>query len=304
MSLSLRDRLVDPRSADRRPRRAAYALPTLFTSGNIFLGFYALLETFQGAMDTLQNAAGSHLHFQTAALAIGLAVFLDGLDGRIARMTNTTSDFGREMDSLADCISFGIAPAVLAFAWGIQFVEQPTDLITLEQLRRAGYFFSFVFLLCGAARLARFNITKNPIPKNPGRSDRKYFVGLPIPAAALTVATVIYAAGSTPLHWWVFSAAWLLLLALLSYLMVCTWRYPSFKDVHLLRPRSPLSVIAVGGAIYLIWNFSQPALLALSAGYVASGIAIRIGGIVRRRVRPSPPQPQPQIPPQPEHPLG
>jgi len=94
------------------------------------------------------------------------------------------------------------------------------------------------------------------------------------------------------------------LLALLSYLMVCTWRYPSFKDVHLLRPRSPLSVIAVGGAIYLIWNFSQPALLALSAGYVASGIAIRIGGIVRRRVRPSPPQPQPQIPPQPEHPLG
>jgi CDP-diacylglycerol--serine O-phosphatidyltransferase len=244
------------------------------------------------------------LHFQTAALAIGLAVFLDGLDGRIARMTNTTSDFGREMDSLADCISFGIAPAVLAFAWGIQFVEQPTDLITLEQLRRAGYFFSFVFLLCGAARLARFNITKNPIPKNPGRSDRKYFVGLPIPAAALTVATVIYAAGSTPLHWWVFSAAWLLLLALLSYLMVCTWRYPSFKDVHLLRPRSPLSVIAVGGAIYLIWNFSQPALLALSAGYVASGIAIRIGGIVRRRVRPSPPQPQPQIPPQPEHPLG
>jgi CDP-diacylglycerol--serine O-phosphatidyltransferase len=302
--MSLRDRLVDPRSADRRPRRAAYALPTLFTAGNIFLGFYALLETFQGAMDTLQNAAGSHLHFQTAALAIGLAVFLDGLDGRIARMTNTTSDFGREMDSLADCISFGMAPAVLAFAWGIQFVDPPTDLITLEQLRRAGYFFSFVFLLCGAARLARFNITKNPIPKNPGRSDRKYFVGLPIPSAALTVATVIYAAGSAPLHWWVLSAAWLALLALLSYLMVCTWRYPSFKDVHLLRPRSPLSVVAFGCAIYLIWNFSQPALLALSAGYVASGMAIRIGGVVRRRLRPSPAQPQPQIPPQPEHPLG
>jgi CDP-diacylglycerol---serine O-phosphatidyltransferase len=302
--MSLRDRLVDPRSADRRPRRAAYALPTLFTAGNIFLGFYALLETFQGAMDTLQNAAGSHLHFQTAALAIGLAVFLDGLDGRIARMTNTTSDFGREMDSLADCISFGMAPAVLAFAWGIQFVDPPTDLITLEQLRRAGYFFSFVFLLCGAARLARFNITKNPIPKNPGRSDRKYFVGLPIPSAALTVATVIYAAGSAPLHWWVFSTAWLALLALLSYLMVCTWRYPSFKDVHLLRPRSPLSVVAFGCAIYLIWNFSQPALLALAAGYVASGIAIRIGGVVRRRLRPAPAQPQPQIPPQPEHPLG
>jgi len=293
--MSLRDRLIDPRSADRRPRRAAYALPTLFTAGNVFLGFYALLETFQGAMDTLQNAVGAHLHFQTAALSIGLAVFLDGLDGRIARMTNTTSDFGREMDSLADCISFGIAPAVLAFAWGIQFVEPPTDLITLEQLRPAGYFFSFMFLLCGAARLARFNITKNPIPKNPGRSDRKYFVGLPIPSAAAPIAAIVYAAGSTPIRWWVYSAGWLALLALLSFLMVCTWRYPSFKDVHLTRPRSPILLIVVlGAAIYLIWNFSQPALLALSVSYVLSGIAIRIGGVVRRRTRPTPPSPQPE----------
>jgi CDP-diacylglycerol---serine O-phosphatidyltransferase len=277
-------------------------MPTLFTDGNIFLGVYALLETFQGAMDTLQNTAGSHLHFQTAALSIGLAVLLDGLDGRIARMTNTTSDFGREMDSLADCISFGIAPAVLAFAWGIQFVEPPTDLITLEQLRRAGYFFSFVFLLCGAARLARFNITKNPIPKNPGRSDRKYFVGLPIPSAAAPVAAIVYAAGSAPLHWWVFSAAWLVVLALLSFLMVCTWRYPSFKDVQLMRPRSPITVVVLGAAIYLIWNFSQPALLALSVGYVLSGIAIRIGGAIRRRMRPTPLQPQLRPPPQPPHP--
>jgi CDP-diacylglycerol--serine O-phosphatidyltransferase len=229
-----------------------------------------------------------------------LAVLLDGLDGRIARMTNTTSDFGREMDSLADCISFGIAPAVLAFAWGIQFVETPTDWITLEQLRRAGYLFSFIFLLCGAARLARFNITKNPIPKNPGRSDRKYFVGLPIPSAAGTVAAIVYAFGSMPLHWWILSAAWLVLLALLSFLMICTWRYPSFKDVHLTRPRSPLFVVFLGIAIYVIWNFSQPALLALSITYVGSGIAIRVGGIMRRRLRPVPPQP----PPHPEHEIG
>jgi len=163
-----------------------------------------------------------------------------------------------------------------------------------------------VFLLCGAARLARFNITKNPIPKNPGRSDRKYFVGLPIPSAAAPVAAIVYAAGSAPLHWWVFSAAWLALLALLSYLMVCTWRYPSFKDVHLTRPRAPISVVVLGAAIYLIWNFSQPALLALSVGYVLSGIAIRIGGAVRRRMRPTPLHPQPprQSPPQPEHEIG
>jgi CDP-diacylglycerol---serine O-phosphatidyltransferase len=298
--MSLRDRLIDPRSADRRPRRAAYALPTFFTAGNLFLGFYALLETFQGAMDTLRNTAGSHLHFQTAALSIGLAVLLDGLDGRIARMTNTTSDFGREMDSLADCISFGIAPAVLAFAWGVQFVDPPTDQITLEQLRSAGYFFSFVFLLCGAARLARFNITKNPVPKNPGRSDRKYFVGLPIPSAAAPVAAIVYATGSTPLRWWVYSAAWLALLALLSYLMVCTWRYPSFKDVQLVRPRSPGSFLVFGGAIGLTFLYPQPALLALSITYVVSGIAIRIGGAIRRRMRPAPPQPQPH----PEHEIG
>ena len=123
-----------------------------------------------------------------------------------------------------------------------------------------------MFLLCGAARLARFNITKNPIPKNPGRPDRKYFVGLPIPAGAATVAAVVYACNSEPLRWWVFSAAWLALLALLAFLMVSTWRYPSFKDINLLRPRSFLVVIALGGAIYLILFFSQPTLLATDYG--------------------------------------
>src|SRR5262245_61241491 len=100
-----RDRLVDPRSPDRRPRRAAYALPTLFTAGNIFLGFYALLETFQGSMAMLSNINAASPHFRVAAISIGIAVFLDGLDGRIARMTNTVSEFGREMDSLADSVT-------------------------------------------------------------------------------------------------------------------------------------------------------------------------------------------------------
>src|SRR5690349_1043167 len=112
--MTLKDRLVDPRSPDRRPRRAAYALPTLFTAGNIFLGYISILRSFRGAMLAASNAPGASDHFMIAAQAIGAAVFLDGLDGRIARMTNTTSDFGREMDSLADVISFGIAPAILA----------------------------------------------------------------------------------------------------------------------------------------------------------------------------------------------
>src|SRR5256885_10442836 len=163
--MSLRNRLQDPRSPDRRPRRAAYALPTLFTAGNIFLGFYALLEVFQGALRMLNDPSGAPSHFRAAAIAIGVAVFLDGLDGRIARLTKTVSDFGREMDSLADVISFGLAPAVLAYAWGIEFVAAPPAPLTLDHLHRAGYFFAFMFLICGAMRLARFNVQVNPVPK-------------------------------------------------------------------------------------------------------------------------------------------
>jgi len=283
--MGLRDRLIDPRSPDRRPRRVAYALPTFFTAGNIFLGFLSILRSFNGAMLASSGGAGASEHFAIAAEAIGAAVFLDGLDGRIARMTNTTSDFGREMDSLADVVSFGIAPAVLAFAWGVQFVDTSIAEGVRSHLFRAGYFIAFLFLLCGAARLARFNVQKNPIPKNPGHPDRKYFVGLPIPAAAGMVCAVVFAFGGRPLAWWPLSVAWLALLVLLSFLMVCTWRYYSFKGINLNKPYTPLLFVLLGGLIYGIWNWPQPVLLALASAYVASGIFIRIGGIVRRRLR-------------------
>jgi CDP-diacylglycerol--serine O-phosphatidyltransferase len=295
--VNLRERLVDPNSPERRPRRAAYALPTLFTAGNVFFGFYALIEIFQGAMEMVQGSAVANQHFVKASLAIGLAVFLDGLDGRIARMTNTVSDFGREMDSLADVIAFGIAPAALAFVWGVRFVEPLVDVPAkvFEYLNSAGYFFSFIFLLCGAMRLARFNIQKNPMPKNPGRPDRKYFVGLAIPSGAAVVASIVYACDGVPLRIWPWSAAWLALLALLSFLMVSTWRYPSFKDLSLTRPRSPLTIILLGAVIFLVWRFPQPALLAMSVGYMLSGIIVRIGGIARRRFKPPPPEPEHQV---------
>jgi len=290
--MSLKDRLADPHSPDRRPRKAAYALPTFFTAGNIFLGFLAILRCFKGAMLAAAGAGGAPEHLTVAAKAIGAAVFLDGLDGRIARMTNTTSDFGREMDSLADVISFGIAPAFLAYTWGVQFVD-PTPLGSsgAGQLFNAGTFIAFLFLLCGACRLARFNIQKNPVPKNPGRPDRKYFVGLPIPAAAAMVGAVVYAADGEPLRWWPFSAAWLCLLALLGFLMVSTWRYYSFKGINLNQPYKPLLLVLLGAMIYGIWNYSQPMMLAMAATYVASGIVIRIGGIVRRRFKHVPPPP-------------
>jgi CDP-diacylglycerol--serine O-phosphatidyltransferase len=170
----------------------------------------------------------------------------------------------------------------MAFAWGIEFTSAPPDVIGMEHLRRAGYFFCFLYLLCGAMRLARFNVQTNPVPKNPGRPDRKYFVGMPIPSAAAAVASIVFAAGSDPLRSWTWSVAWLGLMGLLAFLMVSTWRYPSFKDLNLVRPQSPVSFIIAGSGIYLIWNFPEPVLLGMSVCYVSSGIIIRIGGLIRR----------------------
>src|SRR5579862_8941880 len=139
-----------------------YILPSLFTTANMALGFYAILQVIQG------NAA-DYWHFDNAAKAIGIAVAADGLDGRIARMTHTESDFGRELDSLADVVTFGVAPALLAWMWGFHML--PTGLP--HQLRvkvmQLGSIACFAFLMAGASRLARFNITHNPQPSNPGR---------------------------------------------------------------------------------------------------------------------------------------
>jgi CDP-diacylglycerol---serine O-phosphatidyltransferase len=226
-------------------------------------------------------------HFELAAKALGFAVFFDGLDGRIARMTNTTSDFGRELDSLADVITFGIAPAVLAFVWGVLFVESPAPGEILSHLLRAGYLVAFFYLLCGAVRLARFNVQTNPTPKNPGRPDRKYFVGMPIPAGAGFVAAVVFIAPA-PVRWFPLSVAWLVCVGIISLLMVSTWRYPSFKQINVSKPRTPLIVLIVGGIAFLIWAWPQPVLLAAATAYVSSGIVIRFGGLIRRRRRSRP----------------
>ena len=159
--------------ASRRLRRGMYVLPSLFTAANVLLGYYAILQVIHGA---IQYAIGipDAWHFDNAAKAIGFAVLFDGLDGRIARMTRTTSDFGRELDSLADVITFGIAPAVLAWAWGFHLISPDIsrqDMATL--LPRLGAIASFLFLIAGASRLARFNISVNPQPSNPGRPGKK-----------------------------------------------------------------------------------------------------------------------------------
>jgi len=263
-------------------------LPTLFTAGNIFLGYLSIIRTFHGAMAHATNPAQTALDIEMAAKTIGFSFILDGLDGRIARMTNTTSEFGRELDSLADIISFGMAPAILAYVWGVYFAIPGLAQNTGDQLERTGLFVVFLFLVCGAARLARFNIQKNPVPKNPGAPHRKYFVGLPIPAAAGIVASIVYASGSAPLTNLIWSGLWLALLGLLSFLMVSTWRYWSFKELNPGKPRSPIMLVAMGAVIFGIWNWSRPVLLVFSTAYVASGILTRAGGLLRRYVRRKP----------------
>ncbi len=148
-------------------------------------------------------------HFDHAALAIGVAVVADGLDGRIARMTNTTSDFGREFDSLADVITFGVAPALLAFMWGFSLLPDRGFPAVHDKMVQLGLIATFIFLVAGASRLARFNIQLNPQPSNPGRPGRKYFVGLPIPAGAGVVVATVHLVKGAPILWPQLAPIWL-----------------------------------------------------------------------------------------------
>ncbi|HEY1744829.1 MAG TPA: CDP-diacylglycerol--serine O-phosphatidyltransferase, partial [Granulicella sp.] len=187
-------------------RRGMYVLPSLFTAGNIAAGYYALTESIRGA-------GGDSRAFDHAALAIGFAVMFDGLDGRVARMTNTSSDFGKEFDSLADVITFGVAPSLLAYLWGVHAVLPSAYPVLDDRLHGLGIVICFLFLICGACRLARFNISVNPQPRNPGRPGRKYFVGMPIPAGAGVIAAVVHFELGSPIHELWLSAVWLALLA-------------------------------------------------------------------------------------------
>lgn len=274
-------------SARPRPvRRGAYILPSLFTVGNIFCGYFALMGALKGVASP--DTAAQHL--DAAAKAIGLAVLFDGMDGRIARMTHTTSAFGREFDSLADVITFGIAPAVLAFTWGVRWIDPMSGASAVEHLHRVGWFLGFLFVICGAARLARFNIQTDPVPANPGRPGRKYFVGLPIPAAAGLVAAVVHVVNGEPLFWWAWSVVWLAVFLGTSLLMVSRWRYYSFKDVDLLRRRRFVAVVGIGALLAAVWFYSEPVLLAIALAYAGSGVVTRAGGAFRRRfARPLPP---------------
>src|SRR5215831_11383775 len=268
----------------RRMSKGMYILPSLFTTANVGFGYYAILEV-------MHATASEFWHLDNAARAIGYAVLFDGLDGRIGRMTGTSSDFGRELDSLADAITFGIAPAMLAWTWGFHLM--PPVLLSQGQwhikLAQLGAIASFLFLIAGASRLARFNITTNPQPSNPGRPGKKYFVGMPIPAGAGVIAAVVHFTLGDPLESWYTSIVWMLLIVTVAYLMVSTWRFYSFKDIDF-RSRQPFRLIVLLGALFAaLWYFSQWVLFLIALLYMVSGVLWRVQWMFRRKGNPPPP---------------
>jgi len=263
-------------------RKGMYILPSLFTTANIAAGFYAILQTVHGS-------TGEAWHMDFAAMAIGFAVLFDGLDGRIARMTHTSSDFGRELDSLADVITFGVAPALLAWMWGFHLLPVTIAPDLRLRITELGSVACFAFLIAGASRLARFNIAKNPEPSNPGRPGKKYFVGMPIPAGAGVIAAVVhYSAGVPVTSWWT-AMSWLLMVVVVGYLMVSTWRFYSFKDIDFGSRRPFRLIVLMAVLIALIARFSRPVLFAVAILYMASGVLWRLQWIFHRKTPPAPP---------------
>lgn len=249
--MDLNDTLPDPLARRRGLSRGLFVLPTLFTVGNLFCGYLSIWRSIQGTFDT-------------AAKYIIVAAVLDALDGRVARWTRSTSRFGEEYDSLADLVSFGVAPAVLAYSWG------------LSDFQRVGWVASFLFVVCGSMRLARFNIQTKIL-------DKRFFVGLPIPAAAGTIAALVLA---TPER--LVDRLWmtglLILTILLSYLMISTIRYRSFKEqLDLRRPR-PIWILPLIALAFAIIRL-EPALLLLGVAlaFALSGPVARLWSVARRR---------------------
>jgi len=232
--------------------RGVYVLPNIFTSLNLFIGFYAVICAIQGK-------------FATSAWAILAAGVCDALDGKVARATHTSSKFGVEYDSLADLVSFGMAPAILAYLWALQ------------PLGRLGWLAGFLFLACGALRLARFNTQVGVV-----NSDR--FMGLPIPAAAGMTATIVLLSHRLAEGQAKHPMVILVMIFALSFLMVSTIRYHSFKNPRFFRWKSFNSLVAT--ILVLILIAAEPSLTLFSIGlaYMLSGPLL---GLRPRREAPS-----------------
>jgi CDP-diacylglycerol--serine O-phosphatidyltransferase len=214
-----------------RPKKGIYLLPNLLTTGALFGGFFAVLSGFSGG-------------YEIAAIAIFVAMVFDGLDGRVARMTNTQSDFGVQYDSLSDMVSFGIAPAIVVYGWGMQ------------SLGKVGIAAAFVYASCAALRLARFNVQSSV-------NSGKFFIGLPSPAAAALIAGFVWSSQSLQPSW-LLSCFTALLTAVAGLLMVSNFKYPSFKQIDL-RGRVPFVVILSIVMSFVVITIDPPRILLILA---------------------------------------
>lgn len=255
-------------------KKGLYVIPTLFTAANVAMGFWAVLSSIRGFQAISVNPDAAAGYFDQGAIAIGLAIFFDTMDGRIARATRTATEIGVQFDSLADVLTFGIAPTALLFGWAIAptFTESTFGY-------GLGVFVLFTFLMCGAFRLARFNLQATRPQKlieGATKVDKKAFVGLPIPPAGGLIAAIVHFApqplsfyGTSAAHY--YSYALLALVATLSILMVSTIRYTSAKSKASGR-RSFVTVLGIAAIAALTWFYSQYMLLILATAYVAHGI--------------------------------
>ncbi len=223
-----------------KPAKGFYVLPNLFTSAGLFAGFYAIIQARLG-------------HYEAACLAIYVAMAMDIIDGRLARLTNTMSDFGSEYDSLSDMVSFGVAPALVLYDYA------------LADLGRVGSLVAFIYLACAALRLARFNVASS--------SDKRYFTGMPSPGAAAIVASVVWACIDYGIEPERVNVGLLILMASLALAMVSNIKYRSFKDVDF-RDKIPfIGLILLVLVIAMIYLDPPLAFLMIGVIYIVSGTA-------------------------------
>jgi len=277
-----------PNPQRRGLRKGLYLIPSLFTAANIGMGFFSVMSSLRGFQllgSATPDVYGAALHFDNAAVAIGWALLFDMVDGRIARMTKTTTEIGIQLDSIADVVTFGLAPAVLAYVWGYgASLSEGTD------LHRLAWFLSFMYLMCGAFRLARFNVQASRpriLAEGTPKVDKKNFVGLPIPVAGGLIAALVHFS-PVPLTYFgaerarIYSGLLMVLVGLLSLMMVSTLRFSSFKTVGT-RTRSMRTIILAITVGMLIFLYSQYVLLGIVIAYILYGLLSRVASVFWRR---------------------
>lgn len=285
------DQDKDKRPPHRGIKKGLYVIPTLFTAANVAMGFLAVLYSIRGFQLSALDPAGAAAYFNTAGLAIGLAILFDTIDGRVARATRTATEIGVQFDSLADVLTFGIAPTALLYGWAVApaFREGSPG-------HNLGVFLLFSYLMCGAFRLARFNLQATRprvLIEGTPKVDKKSFVGLPIPPAGGLIAALVHFAPA-PLSSYgeatgqFYAYALMALVSVLSILMVSTIRYTSMKSTGAGRQAFFL-VLALAAIGMMVWFYSRYALLAIAAVYVSHGVVWWILRSAGSRLRPSAP---------------